>query len=268
MSKTTLWIYGDSFSTDHAGIDWQWFKQLATHWNIQDIKNYSSRGAAHPYITYNISQTEFDWDAKDKIIIVLSELSRSWFIPNKPHINGILLHDLHEMCKEIDPSGKFSKAIELYHVYLQHIALIETQLHSILGYLSYLSQNKSAEILVLNVSNDDRFEYIYKRFKQDLKIADGSLVNISYSELEDNHDLRQYIWGLDPRANHLCKSNHTALSNLIIKYLEHDGKFDLDSLILKKPIITRKNVDDADLHESEILQELYNITRKHCERLF
>lgn len=267
MNDSTLWIYGDSFSVDIPEVDWQWFKQLGIYWGIKLLKNFSTLGAGQPHTLYCVSKTESDWAPDDKVIILLPEIARSWFVPSDPAINGVLVKDLEKLCKKIDSSGKLHTAIELYHLRLQHYSLVETQLHSTLGYLSYLSQNKKNEIIILNCTFDNRLSEVYEKFYSKLKLAKGCLSDISYSEMEDDPNLRQYIWGHDPRSNHLCKSTHDNLANHIINFSD-DNSIDLNSLILKNPIITKKNVDDDQLINFEFMPEVYNATKRICERKF
>ena len=78
--SNTLWIYGDSFSTDYtrefSKLDGNtWYEYISEHFNLE-IKNYAKNGHGVLSVICQILESHIHWNENDLIIIGVPDLFR------------------------------------------------------------------------------------------------------------------------------------------------------------------------------------------------
>lgn len=84
INKMTLWIFGDSFSSDHAIKQNTNWCQLWGEQHFASVRNYSASGTSNDYITNKIIKTLPKMQLGDSVIVCWSAIYRKCILGHHP----------------------------------------------------------------------------------------------------------------------------------------------------------------------------------------
>jgi hypothetical protein len=252
-----IFFYGDSYVFNHGGKSW--IKNLANTLNL----NYIDRG----YPRYGILQTFERWEndllkfnSGDQIIIVLSHPDRTYFFPDLPEFTQEI-NSYNFNFSEVPNliTNKVKKAIPAfrdYYAYLHDTINIIRFTSCWLHYLNQIATNLGTKIIVIPAFDEvlPAFNYNWSN----LLIFKKSLYSISSSEISNEKYNKVFQHISDPRANHLCYSNHLMLHDKLIELIKTGKVKDIDTG-WKNNILIKENFFNEEWIFFEFCPEKFNL---------
>lgn len=247
-----IWIFGDSYAVNQDELNQRiWMNIVSKKLNYK-VTNFASGGSSLDFTYFKFDQHYRSISKNDVIIISLTNIDRRYFISSNPNVSSIN-HSLDKNYRHI--SDEVKTAIFLYYKYLDNVESFKIGLINFLYRLQLLAEKLFLKIILIKNFVDLDFIDSYSGFNN-LNISKGCLFAISSSECQ-NEDLhrrimRSYQSISDPRANHLCYSNHSILANKIINNITNNTPLDL-STGFSNNLLTFNNCKDTSLHKEEFI---------------
>jgi len=249
----TVWIFGDSYA-EIEGKDnsFTWIAAVPKHFN-QTVHNLALGSTSLTY-TYDCFESKRnDIVEGDVVIVCLTHVIRQWFFRDRPMLSHAWSFEHQE-----HPYGKSEKeAFEKFLMYLDNPRNQELGLINFLYNLNQLAKQRNVKIIVMACfpeteeiyrDSTDRWPY--------LTFAIGSLVAISYQEIDDNDRASiELLVKRDPRAGHFLRSTHPILTDKIIKTIEQGHRLDLTNGFIKGTI-TLDKLRDKEFIANEFFYDL------------
>lgn len=244
----TLWVFGDSFAEDSASLkdygrlnnasDFSWHKQIAEKLNL-DYKNFGKGGSSLDYTFVKFNENRNNIKQYDIIIIALTNLDRRYFFKDRPHMSTALwIEDSREL-----------KAVQYYYEYLDNKEVFAVHLLNFLYNLQDLTKELNLHTILIPCFEDIDLFLKGKTFLH-FHIADGFLNKINEDEYDTEFFEKKLKRGyVDPRANHIVRSNHNILANKILNNIEYKTNIKLTDFVTN--IINEECLRDTKLIDYE-----------------
>ena len=246
-----LWIVGDSFgfAPYHDLNENIWSIQLAKKLKCES-SNLSGLGTCQDWIMNEINFNKAEITNDDQIVVILTDPARFWFYQDNPWLTNVNIIYFDKIINDQERA----KAAEYYIRYIQRPELDTIMLTHQLGWLNNLVSVKNWRKVLIIKGFDMYIPDVHDYTNLDFSV--GTLYGVSTGEI--NKEFENY--GVDPRFNHMCLSNHTILTEKIINYMLTGETLDLTSGFIKN-IISTKMLDDTDFVKTELstaYMEQYN----------
>lgn len=246
-----LWIFGDSYAFDHDD-ERQWFKLVASDLNLKIINN-AEPGIGNLQIFERWVECVDEMKKGDQVAIVLTSLERSYFFKELPtlsqHANAHELENISEYNKKY-----FKEHQEIfvnYHRLLHNPEHIGWLLRCWLFWLDKKAEELETKIMIIPAF-DELYEFLKDKFLN-LIIVPNSLFSV---EKFDKKYEDVFYNRIDPRANHLCFSNHIILAKFLVENIRKEKDF--YSLEWNHNIINKKNLLDDQWISAEFCYNKFN----------
>lgn len=245
QNKSNLWIFGDSYSVIyHDDTDSIWQHLVAQDLDC-NLNVYSKNGVAQDWIFHQIESLRDKISADDYVVIILTDPSRFWFFEERPDLSNSWIADLE---KHI--GAQKSKIIGDYIKYIQRPSLDIQKVAQRLGWLNNLVGIKKWRKPAIIRGFPQFIQHIEDY--NNLIISKDNLFEISCAEWSATKE----VFGVDPRYNHLCISNHKVLSKKIFSAFNNEEFPDFKSEFLSN-ILSDEKIKDLEFCEKEL--SLYNL---------
>jgi len=247
-----LFVFGDSFSQPYSN-PLVWTQSTANRLSLE-LHNHSLQGTSQTYSWQLLQSLIGLLTATDRVIIVMTHPSRTWFFKQLPAVSNINIANIDQVL-----TLEQQKAIELYVRYIQRPEIDCQQVDQRLAWLCWqFTQRGLAKPLVImafpqNVTDPTVIE--------GLDLAKGTLYDIQMAELAiDPQQVNQLWLGQDARYNHLVLDNHERLARKIVHYFQHGGELDLTQGFVQN-IIDIESLTDP-LFEAQFDPERLSLCRQ------
>lgn len=238
---TTVWIFGDSFAdvgfcANHPNNDLTWMQQVSIKLNY-DARYLGKGGTSLEYTYEQFNAVRNQINQYDVIVIALTCINRRWFIREN------ITDNIWKLMT--DPYLK--TAIEYYMTSFNNNNIYETYLENFLYNLDYVTNTLNTKTIILPC-----FETTQIPKNLNFHVADLCLYNISKQEFKMNlcDDYMQKMNGVDLRACHLIKSNHSILADKICDYIMHNNPINQDAF--KTDIVDYNTLKDIQFAQDEL----------------
>lgn len=245
-----LWCFGDSFVHDPCQ-PWGWTNLVGAHLNCEP-RNFGYAGTSLEYTYCKFDQSQMQFSSGDHVIIALTGIWRRYFIYDNPQLSQAW--NISEANKGFRFNSIQGKAVGLYFKYIDNQEAFNVGIINFLYRVQQVAQSLDLKVVVLDCFPEmDQITYRYRSLLKNIHYARGNLhQHVSILECVDRQlDLditggKKYFKG-DPRANHMCRSNHKILADKIINHFETGKTIDV-SFGFNSNLITWDNYKDLD-HE-------------------
>jgi hypothetical protein len=250
----TFWIFGDSYAEiDGGGRDtsFAWTEAVAKHFN-QPVRNLALGSTSLSYTYDRVESVRNDILPGDVVIVCLTHVIRQWFFRDRPMLSHAWSFDHQE-----HPYGRDERdAFEKFIMYLDNPRNQDLGLINFLYNLNDLA-GKGVKIIVMACfpETEDVYRDMTDRWSN-LRFAIGSLVSISYQEIDEADRSRiEKLVRRDPRAGHFLRSTHPVLTNKLIQTIENGYLLNLTTGFTRG-IITLDKITDRGFISSEFFYDL------------
>lgn len=223
----TLWIFGDSYADGYKEQPWFWSEALASKLNVP-IKNYALSGTGLE-VTYTRIQEHYkEFQKGDCLVICLTQFHRQYFIPEYPQISiAVSLDNVFITPKEI--KSKYKKAFNLFTEKLYNENNPKVNFKNFLFFLQHLTDKLGLTTIGLPCFEDVNLYLNSCRSEfPTLKLSTGHLFSVSTTECIDEKTIAIF-YELEARANHMCRRNHTILSDKLFDTIVNNTPIDLNT---------------------------------------
>lgn len=253
MRIEKIFLFGDSFSYIHPTDD------VNNYWPVLVAKHFKSElltgsvfGCCQDFIFQKIEENKNFISANDQIIIALTDQNRFWFKEDSPDFTNVNILNFKGLLGE-----NIGHAASEFYKYILRPSLVNQWMIYRLGWLNNLVIKRNWRCPII-LSCFDHTEIDCEDF-DNLIISNGFLNKVSEFEFDKDtrsiNVLQDVLFGIDPRACHLCYSNHAILADKIIYSITNNKEIDLTSNFVQE-IIDQDKLRDADFMKKEFSQEL------------
>ena len=209
---TTVWVYGDSFSSadynKHVGPSW--VDLLASKYVV---KNQSNTGVGPITLLNQLAEDVYVMSGNtcnDILIFIIPCTARQHFsFTTRPLEEHLYYHHLEDYKKT--PHGNFLK--EFYYYYMTDHKIEQMFIQHLLSVMQLSSHFKKAIIMHTDELDPEKRNFF-----------SNSLLNLHKIYTEEN------VWdpsdGIDFRRNHLSEPNHHIMYKQIVNFIESDTPID------------------------------------------
>jgi len=282
MTKPKLRIFGDSFAvnppdrqSNFYSVDKKhialidefkkvednyrpWMHQVADKLDME-LVNRSAVGISQDWTMDNIHHVMNEISPDDQVLILLTHPARFWFFHDKPTMTNANIANIDQ---EVD-----SNRLEAVKHYLQTIQrppldlLMQSERMGWLSATAHRLKWKPIQIVygfppvMYPQQSADNFYGPYMEYEkfENLKCSKGNLLDdVESLEVKEGIDEFELWEGYDTRYNHLIKSNHVILSNLIVEAIKNKECVDLKSANWVKRVIDFDLFDNVKFCEKEM----------------
>ena len=207
----TLWIYGDSFSTDYKDEEWIWTRALAHRFADQNLiahyKNASVAGCSNDWISTQIAHDIDTWQQGDSVIVIPTEPSRQWWFADAPELSNIIsMRGSPEAKSYTQRFPERVTAVNYYYTQIWRNTVDSMRYEQMIAWLKLHALDRGVN-LVLMPAFDVPTDYkgiVHTQGSLTETVCNGEFIN-------DKEMSQWYSTGLDTRYNHMCKRNHAVL---------------------------------------------------------
>ena len=296
-----LYVFGDSFSVIPPGKDITvyfstaaknkdlkeqfdkmpedtfktWTKQVADNLNLE-LVNYSVTGGSQEFSCANLHRIAKDITKDDQVVMLLTHPARFWFFDDKPAVTNANISNIDETVPK-----NHLEAIRYYITYIQRPPL-DLQLQSQrLGWMSSVAKAynwKPIQVIfgfppvIKSANPGDVFPYEHFckwNDYENIRCSEGNLLmDVEQRELEESVDEFKIWQGYDTRYNHMLKSNHKVLADLLIEAIKNETNVNITSGKWLQKIITWDSFDDEEFCKKEFNPFFLAIRKKFFTKKF
>lgn len=232
----TLWCFGDSYVDPHINSSNPvWTAMIGEKLNCS-VQNLGMCATSLDY-TYMCFDSA-DIQDNDFVIIVLTDLHRRFFFLDSPETSS--LHQLDNVS-----SGK-SNAMKHYFTFLSNPRAYNVNLKNFLYRVQYLSEKKNLKTIIFNAFVSTVF--VHELELPNLYIVSNTLFEVSQNEISRDVSRADFV-KKDPRANHLCVSNHKILADKVVDHFIRNTPITLNNMLTN--IVTKPSYFDRTFRLSE-----------------
>lgn len=252
-----LYVVGDSFA-----VLTPWYKSSWSTWQLllAEKLGYDLECLARPGIDQDYQMRDLRKIGKltkdDRVILVLTSPQRFWYFKDQPHFSNIVYGTYAE---ELVPEKEKLMAIKLFFNYIWREDLFLSLQQSRLGELSWLAQSNGwfKPLIIPAFANYIEGDYY------NLNIVKGSLyediqskeysLRINGADALMNDEWANY----DCRFNHLCRSNHEKLVEVLLDPLMNGTELDLSAVDFYEDIITAETACSQEFANDQLNVEVF-----------
>lgn len=232
----TLWCFGDSYvDPNKNSSNPVWTAMIGEKLNCS-VQNLGMCATSLDY-TYMCFDSALIQE-RDHVIIVLTDLHRRFFFLDSPETSS--LHQLDNV------SSNKSNAMKHYFTFLSNPKAYTINLKNFLYRVQSLSEKKNLKTVVFNAFVSTVF--VHELDLPNLHIVPNTLFEVSQNEISRDVARADFV-KKDPRANHLCVSNHKILADKVVNYVTRNTPITLNNMLTN--IVTRTSYFDQKFRSEE-----------------
>lgn len=245
----TIWAFGDSYVDSYKnnskynqlgsrGIK-PWIESVGLRLN-QQVNNLGCCGSSVDFSYTKFNKVRHQICENDIIIFGLTSLDRRWFLPNNPTKSVITTNTILNFY-----TSEQREAIKNYLLYLDREDIQHVYLKNFIENLYDLTNKlKLHTILIPCMYIEYEILKEHKHLYPNLQIPNGFLSNVNYKQYSEKfHAKMMRTFVEDGLINHLVWSNHSVLTEKIIKNIVDKEPIDLENGFYEY-IVTGKTITD------------------------
>jgi hypothetical protein len=253
----TVWVFGDSFAEHYPGLKEQWMQRVTNELKT-DIVSFglSASSVEYTYQKFNLIRNKIK--ENDVVIVALTSYQRRWFFKYYPGdlvkiYNPGGFDDYKEYLKAPSGNPKEEEALIAYADNLNHKELQEIYLLNFLYNLDYITKKLNLHTIVLiNLYDINQLMKDKKDLFSKIHFSENMMLDIYLKEFTKEHIINNALATMDPRVNHMIKSNHIILANKILDNIKNNTPIDLGAGFVEN-VINEKTLE----HQQFINDELF-----------
>jgi len=266
--KNKLYIFGSSYAWYHND-DRTWPFQLAKGLDVEMANlGYPGHGVLQMFYYWQSVQAQMqpgDWN-----LIHWPRPDRSFFFKDMPNFSQESHGDSDKVLERVDKEvaekivGLRSKFSD-YHKFLHVPDHQDWFMQCWIRWLDSKAKQLGTKTIIIS-ENNDFLRLIDQDELENLLVLEKSILEISENESADEKIQKVFNSGFDPRANHLCISNHRVLTNKILEAVKI-GKFENPNEGWMQQAVTRELLLDNEWCYNEFCYEKFSVPdffEKNC----